>query len=127
MTDRYLIKLEEKIREIGWIIRDYSLTIEQPEFTDLLNIKGSITFFDGSIFTFSELIAGKPISYRFHLMTADKQLIRRWDSAPHHRELKSFPFHLHTTEGVFESRRINLLQAIDKVIETLLQNIIPDF
>jgi hypothetical protein len=68
MTDRYLIKLEEKIREIGWIIR-------------------------------------------------------RWDSAPHHRELNSFPFHVHTFEEVFESKRINLLQAIDKVTEIILQSI----
>ena len=127
MTDRYLIKLEEKIRKIGWIVSDYSLKIEQPEFTNLLYIKGSITFFEGSIFIFSELISEKPISYRFHLMTADKQLIRRWDSAPHHHKLKSFPFHVHTTEGVFEYKRINLLQAIDKVIETLLQNLPPDF
>ena len=125
MTDRYLKKLEEKLSDINTLISDYSLKIEQPEFTNLLYIKGSITFFEGSYFSFAELIGGKTISYRFHFMSADKNLIRRWDSAPHHKELESFPFHVHSPANVSASERINLLQAIDKVTGILLQNITP--
>ncbi len=123
MSDQYLIEIENKLREIADLILDYSLKVERPEFTGLVYIKGEITFFEGSSLTFSQLFSEKPISYRFHLMDAEKALIRRWDSAPHHRELKTFPFHMHTPEGVCAEKAINLPEAIDRSIEILLRNI----
>jgi hypothetical protein len=123
MIDQYLIEIENKLREIADLILDYSLKVERPEFTGLVHIKGEITFFEGSSLTFSQLFSGKPISYRFHLMDAEKTLIRRWDSAPHHRELNTFPFHMHTPNGVHAAKAINLPEAIDGSIEILLQNI----
>ncbi len=34
-------------------------------------------------------------------------LIIRWDNAPHHREISSFPFHMHKKDGVYESKEMN--------------------
>ena len=33
--------------------------------------------------------------YAFHWQRADGALIRRWDNAPHHPEIATFPDHLH--------------------------------
>lgn len=33
--------------------------------------------------------------YSFHWQTGDGVLIRRWDNAPHHPEIPSFPNHVH--------------------------------
>ncbi len=33
--------------------------------------------------------------YAFHWQRADGSLIRRWDNAPHHPEIATFPDHLH--------------------------------
>lgn len=33
--------------------------------------------------------------YSFHWQRADGSLIRRWDNAPHHPEISSFPHHVH--------------------------------
>ena len=33
-------------------------------------------------------------------MDPANQLIARWDSAPHHREVATFPYHKHTPLGV---------------------------
>jgi hypothetical protein len=33
--------------------------------------------------------------YSFHWQRADGSLIRRWDNAPHHPEITSFPNHMH--------------------------------
>ena len=33
--------------------------------------------------------------YSFHWQAANGTLIRRWDNAPHHREIASFPHHFH--------------------------------
>ena len=42
-----------------------------------------------------------------------KKMIYRWDSAPHHKEIASFPFHLHTPEGVRECDKVNLIEVVD--------------
>ena len=36
--------------------------------------------------------------YSFHWQNAEGKLIRRWDNAPHHPEISSFPHHLHDAE-----------------------------
>ncbi|MGZ8218021.1 toxin-antitoxin system TumE family protein [Methylomagnum sp.] len=36
--------------------------------------------------------------YSFHWQRADGSLVRRWDNAPHHREIATFPHHLHEGE-----------------------------
>lgn len=33
--------------------------------------------------------------YSFHWQRSDGSLIRRWDNAPHHPEISSFPHHVH--------------------------------
>lgn len=33
--------------------------------------------------------------YSFHWQRCDGSLIRRWDNAPHHPEISSFPHHVH--------------------------------
>ena len=50
-----------------------------------------------------------------HYMGAENNLIARWDSAPHHRKLWTFPFHLHTPQGVEEHPAITLLEVLDKI------------
>jgi hypothetical protein len=42
-------------------------------------------------------------------------LISRWDTAPHHRKLKTFPYHIHMPDGVKESKPVNLIVVLDKI------------
>ena len=48
-------------------------------------------------------------------MDAQDALIVRWDSAPHHKGLATFPFHKHTPSGLEEHGAITLLAALDEV------------
>jgi hypothetical protein len=34
-------------------------------------------------------------NYKFHWQDSQGRLIKRWDNAPHHPEVESFPHHLH--------------------------------
>jgi hypothetical protein len=38
------------------------------------------------------------IRYGYHWQDKNGKLIKRWDNAPHHRELENFPHHVHYTE-----------------------------
>ena len=38
--------------------------------------------------------------YSFHWQRGDGSLIRRWDNAPHHPEIASFPHHVHEGDEI---------------------------
>lgn len=38
--------------------------------------------------------------YHFHWQDKNKNLIKRWDNAPHHKELINFPHHIHYPDRV---------------------------
>jgi len=38
-----------------------------------------------------------------------------WDNAPHHREIETFPFHIHTGNEIFPSEKIRL----DEILKTI--------
>jgi len=52
-------------------------------------------------------------------------LICRWDTAPHHREVSSFPFHIHLPHGrgVEESEEIDLIFALNKIEQLVVERI----
>ena len=43
----------------------------------------------------------------------------RWDNAPHHREIRTFPHHVHTKDGVKESYSITLDDVLRKIKEDI--------
>ena len=35
------------------------------------------------------------LKYRYHLQTIEHELLARWDNAPHHRGIETYPSYLH--------------------------------
>ena len=108
MIDRYLSEVEQALRALRPLIVHEAVTIERPEGVELAYLTGRLTFLDGSQLAIAEIISPAVKTYRFHYMDRHQRLLLRWDTAPHHRRLKTFPFHLHTAEGVGESQPVNL-------------------
>jgi hypothetical protein len=86
-------------------------------------LSGKLVFVNGLILDFLELIkinekVERP-RYRFHLM--DKNgIIFRYDNAPHHKEIKTFPHHKHVgLDRVVDSNEKSLMDVL-KEIETLI-------
>lgn len=59
--------------------------------------------------------------YRHHWQNQAGQLIKRWDNAPHHPHLASFPHHLHdgSEENVVGHSPVHALQILNLVMESL--------
>lgn len=57
--------------------------------------------------------------YSYHLQKND-ELIIRWDNAPHHRELSTFPFHVHKKDGVQESQEMTVNDILEELSKTIL-------
>lgn len=70
---------------------------------DVGYFRARCTLIDGSelqlIERFREVVSTLSVEkYSFHWCHADGTLIYRWDNAPHHRYLETFPHHLHDGE-----------------------------
>jgi len=99
MIKAYLKKIQDKLEEISPIVSDVDIDYEADENLNFGSVKGRLTFIDNSTLDFSEKIMGDKRRYRFHYMDFQNRLISRWDNVPHHREIKTFPSHKHTTKA----------------------------
>ena len=64
------------------------------------------------------------VAYRFHWQDEKAKLIKRWDNAKHHPEIKTFPFHIHASEEkeVKESGAMELFDVL-KILEARVEKI----
>jgi hypothetical protein len=119
-VNEYLDALEAKLHEMTGVVISWSIRREVDAALGIGFIKGTITFIDNSRLELSEQLPTERQKFRLHYMDEHNHLIVRWDSAPHHKGLGSFPFHKHTSPGVEEQEPITLLEALD-VIAGILQ------
>jgi hypothetical protein len=118
-THSYLAALDAKIRAAQGFITRWSIQREIDENLGIGFIQGHIVFADGSRLEFTEQLPTTRQKYRIHYTDAQNHLIVRWDSAPHHRGLWTFPFHKHTPTGLEEHSAVTLLATLDEVLKSV--------
>jgi len=104
-------------------INDISILREETQgFSGLYRMK--LLLIDGSMLEIFErfIIQDKTIQvtkYSFHWVHIDKNIIKRWDNAPHHKHLSTFPHHKHDGEetNVLSSSHPTLLEILDEVCQ----------
>jgi len=102
--------LEQNPSTKNYQIQDYR------RWSDGFYYKLTIHFDDGSELHAREYIDLFERDYSFHWQTVDGQLITRWDNAPHHRHIATYPHHKHTCDGIFENAEISLQGVIDFIV-----------
>ena len=56
------------------------------------------------------------LKYRYHLQRADGRLLARWDNAPHHPDVVTFPDHKHVADGqVLPSPPMSLQHVLTEI------------
>lgn len=88
-------------------VTTYSLKVAQFSL-ETESIEGEIVFVESVRLSFFEFWRRLPASverekYRFHFMDVYNQLVFRYDNAPHHQSIKTFPHHKHLPSGIIES------------------------
>ena len=111
----YLAQPDAKLQTLAAIIVQSSTEREINADLPIGLVKGKLVFLSGSVLEFSEQLPVDRRKYRFHYMDAQKRLILRWDSAPHHQELATHPFHLHTPQGVQDHAAITMLESLEEI------------
>ena len=82
------------------------------------NLRIRLRFSDQSLLDISEailLVGEEPLwlSYRYHYQSPRTGIVFRYDNAPHHPEISSYPDHKHTEDDVVATRH----PSIEKVLE----------
>ncbi len=121
--NEYFDFLKDQLKLYNSIIVNSTLTFEQRTTIEGL-IKGIIQFTDGSKLSIMEFIFIDDENliiptYRFHWQSITDTLIKRWDNAPHHKNLKSFPHHLHDGNSVKDSESMSISRVLEKIFEEL--------
>lgn len=88
---------------------------------------GSLRFWNGSRLEFTETLVEQGViliktDYAYHYQDANARLIFRYDNAPHHRQVSTFPHHKHTTAGVTEAQPPHLVDVLREVDEFLYRH-----
>lgn len=123
MTIHYFEKIKKRIAKLEWLIERESIDTEYDEDADIGNIGGNIVFKDGSVLHFKEIFFGEKRQYRFHYMDERNNLISRWDNAPHHKVLRTFPHHVHLPDGVKENKPVKLIDVLDKIEDIVTERL----
>lgn len=96
------------------IIQEYEiLNLLQDENFFYLKVKVSIG--DGSLLYIKIYLSDKEYNYSFHWQRETGEVIARWDNAPHHQDIKTFPHHVHMGGMVEESYNITLDDILKEI------------
>ncbi|MBI5192295.1 MAG: hypothetical protein HZA08_02500 [Nitrospirae bacterium] len=88
--------------------------------SETVYLKGTFIFIDSSVLEIA-IFANNILNtvtidkYRFHYMGKNGQIIFRYDNAPHHHEIASFPHHKHTTNKVIQSTMPSLKDVLNEI------------
>ena len=96
---RYLERLRDTIYSRREIHVEY-FRVEEVLSDRLGAIEGRLRFYDGSLLQLDETVIGRGVvlvktDYAYHYQRADGTLVFRYDNAPHHPEVPTYPDHIH--------------------------------
>jgi len=126
MIKRHFELVREDIAKSEWLIEHINVKSEYDEDNNIGIIGGSLRFRDGSVFHFREVFVGEVRRYRFHYMDRENNMIFRWDNAPHHRNLSTFPHHVHLPDGVRESGEVMFSEVLHRIEDIVIGSLDED-
>ena len=117
--------IEEYFQSIGSYIADCPHVTESQIRNDKRSfyigvVEGEIRFTDNSFLHFIEFVNVKEgvtrYKYSYHYQDKAEKVVFRYDMAPHHKEIKTFPHHKHMgSEEVVESIAPSLNEVLQEI------------
>ena len=118
----YYSQIETIINE-SLIITHFSIDFDEID-VNIGYIKGKLELIDGSFLYFIEYVeirdVAERIKYKYQWQKENDDLIVRWDNVPHHKEIDTFPYHMHDTDGVHASENVDLEVIINRIMDEII-------
>jgi hypothetical protein len=113
------------VRDILKLLNDFKIVktyeiIKFEQINDSYLFKCKISLIDDTDLFVLESLRNGEINYSYHWQDHNMKLITRWDNAPHHKEIGTYPHHLHDPD-LKPSNKVNLeelLTLIEKKIQS---------
>ncbi|UOG91393.1 MAG: DUF6516 family protein [Candidatus Thiothrix sulfatifontis] len=118
MIEAYFAHIEQVLQSVP---NTQSLSIRKTLYNNKQGyLAGSILFEGGDRLDFAEVKntdhAGK-VKYRYQYMDAAQTMIFRYDNAPHHRHVVTFPHHKHDGDVIRDSLELSLADVLLEIAE----------
>jgi hypothetical protein len=100
------------------VIASYSVAEEfAKELEGYIRIKASLINGDlFELFIYATIeVELRVQKYSFHWQSKKGKLKKRWDNSPHHREIKTFPHHLHTGDKVVPCTPVDFSDVLNEI------------
>lgn len=85
----------------------------------VLRSKIVVAIQDGSSLFISEATTPRGFRYAYHWQDSAGNLLARWDNAPHHQNLVTFPDHFHTATTVEPSAQPTIREVLEYLADRL--------
>ncbi len=114
MISEYFREVELRLKNTE-IVTDKYVDLREFSATEGM-LRGRLLFVDGSMLKFMEYLQEETrLKYRFHLMDKEGNMVFRYDNAPHHKDVSTFPRHKHLPNNVIESDDKGIMDVLDEV------------
>ncbi|MDM8536946.1 DUF6516 family protein [Desulfobacterales bacterium HSG17] len=116
MIEKYFLQIENIISQFPNI---RSLSLKKKIYNTRQGyITGTIIYENGYRLDFAEVkntnIRSK-VKYRYQYMNEMMEQVFRYDNAPHHSDIKTFPHHKHEKEDIKSSREPSLFDILTEI------------
>ena len=116
----YYLSLQNAIHAAPHVLRS-DVQFEEIDVNECY-VRGVLTLIGGFELHIAEYVVTEPVltrpKYRYHLQTFGGKLVSRWDNAPHHPDVSTFPDHRHDDHGgVHLASPMNVPDVLDAVLQ----------
>lgn len=124
MIERYFLKLESLIYTYPIVKKILSIETEAVDSNrGWFKAKLLVDDHELHIFEYVDIKARKTqvLRYGYHLQSRSGSLVIRWDNAEHHRQIETFPYHVHikNEKNVQSSKRMTLEDALNRISQII--------
>lgn len=118
LIEEYFQKIEADIASCPYVLESRIVKDKRSLYIGI--IEGKIYFIDETVLYFIEFVNVKErtevYKYSYHYQDGDGKLIFRYDMAPHHREIETFPHHKHvSSKEAIEASAPTLAKVLDEI------------
>ncbi|MFZ3091917.1 MAG: DUF6516 family protein [Nitrospirota bacterium] len=125
MIQRFVENIE-KIIASNPIVLSSSIQKQFGPEDETVYLKGNLLFINFSVLEIALFVnkIQNEVSidkYRFHYMNKEGKLIFRYDNAPHHHEIPTFPHHKHTSSKVIQSLMPSIKDILNEITAIIIK------
>jgi len=115
--------LPEILRKYDSIISEFTISDYEINGSNI-KLRALIILIDGSQLKVRQVIIGDVFKYSYHWQSSNAILIKRWDNAPHWKNLSTCPHHVHVSidRNVTDSVCAGDLELVMKEIQQNLNS-----